>query len=137
MEIMFSPLWTEVYVFTPVDGGLCFHPCRRRFMFSTLWTEVYVFTPVDGGYVFTPVCLFVCLWTGYLKRLWTDWDEIWWRGCVCDNDKMIRFWWKSEFGSNNYLSDSSPLCDRAKNNKQHDISKTYGWIWTKRLGWVC
>ena len=26
------------------------------------------------------VCLFVCLWTTLLKKLWTDWDDILWRG---------------------------------------------------------
>ena len=37
-----------------------------------------------GGYVFgsvgLSVCLFVCLWTILLKKLWTDWDEILWTG---------------------------------------------------------
>ena len=35
-----------------------------------------------GGHVFTHVCLFVCLCAGYLKKLWTDLDEIWWTGWV-------------------------------------------------------
>ena len=59
----------------------------------------------------------------YLKKLWTDSDETWWTGCVCDKDELIRFWWRSESGSGyeNYLifkSDSSPLRDGAKNDIQ-------------------
>ena len=46
-------------------------------------------------------CLFVCLWTGYLKKLWTDSDKIWWTGWVCDKNESIRFLWKS--GSQNFL----------------------------------
>ena len=33
-------------------------------------------TEGEGGYVFTPFCLSVCLCAGYLKKLWTDLDEI-------------------------------------------------------------
>ena len=33
-----------------------------------------------GGYVFGSVGLSVCLCTTLLKQLWTDWDEILWRG---------------------------------------------------------
>ena len=37
-------------------------------------------TEGEGGYIFTPfclsVCLFVCLCTGYLKKFWTDPDEV-------------------------------------------------------------
>ena len=38
------------------------------------------------------VCLFVCLWT-LLKKLWTDWDEILWRGPGQYNEELIKFWW--------------------------------------------
>ena len=38
------------------------------------------------------VCLFVCSCTGYLKKLWTDLDEMLWMGWVCDKDEMIRCW---------------------------------------------
>ena len=57
---------------------------------------ISIITPpkVEGGYVFTPVCLFVCLCAGYLKKLWTDSDEIWWAGLVCDKDELIRFFVK-------------------------------------------
>jgi len=46
------------------------------------------------------VCLFFCV-TGYLKKLWTDPDEILWTGLVCDKDELIRFWWRSRSGSDN------------------------------------
>ena len=46
----------------------------------------------EGGYAFTPFCLFVCLCTGSLKKLWMDPDEILGTGWVCDKDKLIRFW---------------------------------------------
>ena len=48
-------------------------------------------TEGEGGYVFTPLCLFVCLCAGYLKKLWTDSDETWWTR-ECDKDKLIQFW---------------------------------------------
>jgi len=60
----------------------------------------------EGGYAFTPLCLFVglsvclsvCLCAGYLKKLWTDSDEILWTGSVCNKDELIRFWRRYEFG---------------------------------------
>ena len=48
-------------------------------------------TEGEGGDVFTPFCL-ICLCTGYLKKLWTDPDEILWTGSVCDKDELMRFW---------------------------------------------
>ena len=58
----------------------------------------------------------VCLFARCLKKLLTDSDEIWWAGWVCDTDKLIRFWWwsGSRSGYYNFLSDSSPLRNRAK-----------------------
>ena len=66
--------------------------------------------------IFSP--LSVCLCTEYLKKLWMDPDEIFWTCSVCDMDKLIRFWWRSGSGYDfqNFLSDSSPLRDRAKND---------------------
>ena len=49
-------------------------------------------TKGEGGYVFTLFCLPVCLYTGYLKKLWTDLEEILCTGWVCGNDELIRFW---------------------------------------------
>jgi len=46
------------------------------------------------------VCLSVCnhlLWTKYLPKLWTDFDEIVWRGRPRPRDQSIRFLW--QFGS--------------------------------------
>ena len=37
------------------------------------------------------VCLFVCVQDIYLKKLWTDPDEILWTVSVCDKDELIRF----------------------------------------------
>ena len=31
----------------------------------------------------------------YLKKLWTNSNETWWTGWVCDHDKLFRFWWIS------------------------------------------
>ena len=49
--------------------------------------------------------LTVCLCTRYLKKLRMDSDEILCRCLVCDNDKLIRFWWRSESrsGHENFL----------------------------------
>ena len=55
----------------------------KEFIFSFTST-----TEGEGGYVFTPFCL--C--AGYLKKLWTDPDEILWTGLVCDKEEPIRFW---------------------------------------------
>ena len=55
---------------------------------------------VDGGYVFTPVCLSVCLfdWLFVNKISQKVVDVVLWRAWVCDEDEMIRFWWRSESG---------------------------------------
>ena len=41
------------------------------------------------------VCLFVCLSVGLLANLWTDFDEIFWRGRAWLKDQVIQFWWQS------------------------------------------
>ena len=119
----------------------------------------------EGGWrLFSPlsVCLFVCLWTAYHKKLWNS-DEIWWRDWVCDKEENITFWWRLESGSGDrvgakqgrldsilvetqiwiriqeFLNDSSPLRDGAKNDIQHDVSKSLRWVydktwWTSWLG---
>ena len=55
----------------------------------------------EGGYVFSLVCLSVCLSVGLLANLWTDFDEIFWRGRAWLKDQVIQFWWRSgsRFGS--------------------------------------
>jgi len=47
------------------------------------------------------VCLSVCLSVGLLANLWTDFDEIFWRGRAWLKDQVIQFWWRSgsRFGS--------------------------------------
>ena len=50
-------------------------------------------TPINfGGQRSRSPDFSVRLCTGYLKKLWTDPDEIWWAGWLCDKDKLIRFW---------------------------------------------
>jgi len=41
------------------------------------------------------VCLFVCLSVGLLANLWTDFDEIFWRGRAWLKDRVIQFCWRS------------------------------------------
>jgi len=47
------------------------------------------------------VCLSVCLSVRLLANLWTDFDEIFWRGRAWLKDQVIQFWWRSgsRFGS--------------------------------------
>jgi len=49
----------------------------------------------EGGYVFGAVCLSVCLSVRLLANLWTDFDEIFWRGRAWLKDQEIQFWWRS------------------------------------------
>ena len=60
-----------------------------------LWLHQVIFTSAtksEGGYVFTPLSLFVCLCVGYVTKLWTDSNESWWTGWVCDKEELIQFW---------------------------------------------
>ena len=63
--------------------------------------------PTEGGYVFGAVCLFVGLSVGLLASLWTDFDEILWRGRAWLKDQVIQFWWRSgsRFGSGSPMSE--------------------------------
>uniref|UniRef100_A0A8C4NNH9 Uncharacterized protein n=1 Tax=Eptatretus burgeri TaxID=7764 RepID=A0A8C4NNH9_EPTBU len=58
-------------------------PLLFRVFLTFFFTSV---SKVEGGYVFTPFCLSVCLFVSlcarYLKKLWTDQDEILWAGSV-------------------------------------------------------
>jgi len=47
------------------------------------------------GSVCLSVCLFVCLSVGLLANLWTDFDEIFWRGRAWLKDQVLQFWWRS------------------------------------------
>ena len=108
-------------------------PCLHTIL-RNIPSSLCVFTSATegaGGYVFTPflsVCLSLC--RGYHKKLLTDPDEIFWIGWVCDTDELIRFWWKSGSGSDyeNFLSDFSPLRDRAKLIYSTISQKSCGWI---------
>ena len=75
------------------DAILPAHVWHNQANFSTCFVILVTSTTEgEGGYVFTSFCLFVCLCAGYLKKLWTDLDEILRTGSVCDKDEMIRFW---------------------------------------------
>ena len=67
-----------------------------------LWIYIFRFGKILFTLGVTLVHLFVCLCAGYLKKLWTDPDEILWIGWVCDKDERITFWWRSRSGSNYY-----------------------------------
>ena len=55
-----------------------------------------IFTSAEeGGYAFGAVCLSVCLSVGFLGNLWTDFDEIFYRGRAWLKDQVILFWWRS------------------------------------------
>jgi len=70
---------------------------RRRLCF---WCGLFVCM-----FVCLSVCLFVCLFVslsvGLLANLWTDYDEIFWRGRAWLKDQVKQFWWRSgsRFGS--------------------------------------
>ena len=53
------------------------------------------------------VCVFVCLSVGLLANLWTDFDEIFWRGRAWLKVQVIQFWWwsGSHFGSGSSKSE--------------------------------
>jgi len=65
----------------------------------------FITSTEEGGYVFSSVCLSVCLSVRRITRkdanLWTDFDEIFWRGRAWLKNQMIQFWWRSgsRFGS--------------------------------------
>ena len=40
---------------------------------------------------------------GGKEKLWTNLDEIWWAGWVCDQEEMIQFCLRCESGYKNYL----------------------------------
>ena len=74
-----------------------------NFNFNEMDNLMYPWQPLERGWilqvscsaqrlVWLSVCLSVCLCVGYLKKLWTDPDEILWTGSVCDKDELIRFW---------------------------------------------
>ena len=71
---------------------ISFQLCRDTFV-VLLWmfNIITSATKGEGGYVFTPF-LSVCLYAGYLKKLFTDLDEILRTGWVCDKEEMFQFW---------------------------------------------
>jgi len=94
----------NVYQYT-----LCFkkvyHPATNDNFNSSC--QIPVITSAEEGAMFLVrsvclfVCLSVCLSIGLLANLWTDFDEIFWRGRAWLKDQVIQFWWRSgsHFGS--------------------------------------
>ena len=78
---------TELSIALEVTRGECDH--LNRISSQTLGE---VTSATEGGWrlCFHPLCVYLC--AGYLKKMWTDLDEIWWLGWVCDKDEVIRFW---------------------------------------------
>jgi len=63
-------------------------------MTNTLVALMCMITSAEEGcYVFDVVCLSVCLSVGLLANLWTDFDEIFWRGRAWLKNEVIQFWW--------------------------------------------
>ena len=96
--MFFCPLLTHVaFIFRELIDYGCLQPserfgylCHRR---CIKWRLCFY------------SCLFVCLslWAGYLKKLWTDSDEILWTCCVGNKDELIWFWWRSGSRSEFFL----------------------------------
>ena len=55
-----------------------------------LFPNVLATSTNEGGWRLC-VLKVTCLWAWYLKKLWTDSEEIWWTGWVCDKDELIWF----------------------------------------------
>ena len=82
--LIYAHTWAVLTVGWSLDVVLRFSlPRRRRLCF---WF---------GLFVCLSVCLFVCLSVGLLANLWTDFDEIFWRGRAWLKDQVIQFWWRS------------------------------------------
>ena len=81
---------------------------------------------------------FVCLCAGYLKKFWTDPDEILWTGSVCDKDELIRCWWRSGSRSdcNNFFKRSFTIERLGQNLYIAQYLKSCGRIRTKLVGKV-
>ena len=88
---------------------ICHRSSLIRLYIVSFHTRLWLFftSTEEGGYVFSSVCLyvclsvclfvcpFVCLSVGLLANLWTDFDEIFWRGMAWLKDQVIQFWWRS------------------------------------------
>ena len=126
----FSTIWVARYLITSVLNGFV-HKCSIEFgaqidKTSRAYSGGFVTVPtkVDGFYLFIYLfcihrrgsyvlcihpCLFVCLWASISKSYWRIRTKLGWRGWVCDEDELMRIWWRtrSGFGYQNFKSDSS------------------------------
>ena len=70
----------------------------------------------------------VCLSVGWLTKLWTDFDEISWRGRAWPRDQWVQFWWRSR----------SPSDPGVRNPHSLDYRKSYQRIWWNFMeSWGC
>ena len=121
-ETMGNPWWITLWQ--------CVSGWRWVVIHQTPWgvsTTFHFFTlaslpppPKVEGYGFTPA---VCLSAGYLKKLWTDTDEIWWAGSVCDKDELIRCWWRSGSSYSNFFLAILHHWEMGPQTRKQDISK--------------
>jgi len=90
-------------------------------------TALYTHVCTQQTIVFS-VHLSVRLSAEYLKNLWTDLYEIFWRGDVAKKES-IRFWWLSGFFCRSWIifHDSSPLWHRAYCDRCCHLSNVYKW----------
>ena len=73
--------------------GTSWYPVITASSYKVIFIVMSVITSAtegEGGCSHLFLSVYLC--TGYLKKLWTDSDEILWAGWVCDKDEVIRFW---------------------------------------------
>ena len=117
-----------------------------NFNLNEMGNFMYPWQPLERGWILQVlcsaqrlflVCLSVYLCAGYLKKLWTDPDEILWTGWACKKDELLRFWWRSRSIYWNLLSDYSPLKDRTKltySMISQKVVERFGWNLVDMLG---
>ena len=88
-DFLFVCLFVYLFIYVPapiVDDMLQ----QFDYLHHRRWKEVMFSSP------------FVYLFVRYLKKLWTDLDEIWYASSVRDTDELIRCWRRSGSGYWNF-----------------------------------
>ena len=62
------------------------------------------------------------------KKLYTNFDEFYWRSGSCDQQQMIRFWWWSDADPENLKGIFLPLWDRTNFTNFADNPRSSRWI---------